>query len=335
MQPRVVQAGPLLAATATKVALVQTASTNGFLALNGAAGSGTANNICLSQSGTAATPLIINGTLAQTRYTVPSVVAAATTIALINPPSPITITSAGNDSSHNFTIVGTLAGSVPPITITETLTGANASIVASKNTYSSIISITPVSTTASTVTVGTQGFATLDAARQLLFTSAGNDSANTITVIGTDWAGDKITESFLGANTATTTSVMSYLTVTSIGVSTATGTTISVGTNGVAYSPWIFLDTFSQGSVACQVVVTGTANYSVQTSNDNPDSYANPVLASAVTWDTGPVGFATATASTSFSLTAAPQMLRILLNSEGNTVSSAVLTAIQHSAVPL
>lgn len=328
MQPRVTQAGPLAASSATKIALSQSPHAAGYLALNGAAGTATANNICTSQSGTAATPLTINGTLKQTQYVAPtSGVTGATIAMLAGSGSPIYITSAGNDSSITFAIVGTAAGpSSPPVVLTETVTGTNASVVASANAYQSIISVTPSGNTASTVTVGSMGFATLDVARQVLFTSGGNDSGITITISGTDWAGDVISETVTGGNTTATT-VLNYLTITSVKVSGATASTITVGTNGVAASPWINFDTWAMGTINGQAVVSGTVNYTIQTSNDDPNSYGNPIAASSMAWDSNAAGVTGATASTSFGFAASPLWMRILLNSGSGSVR---LTAIQN-----
>lgn len=336
MQPRVVTAGPVAAATATKIALSQTAPAAGYLALNGAAGAATANNICLSQSGTTATALLLNGALAQTRYTPPANGFPATTIAMLpNQGGPIYITSAGNDSGITFAIVGTVYSALTPDPVVkETITGANASVVASANSYQSIISITPSSNTASTVTVGALGFATLDTARQIIFTSAGNDSGLTFTPSGTDAAGNSISEAITGANAGIAVSALSYLTVKSIKTSGSTASTLTVGTSGVAISPWINLDPWAMGTVSGQCVVSGVANYTVQVSNDDPNSYGNPVAASAMAWDSNAAGVVNQTVSQSFGLPYAPLWMRVLLNSETGT-GSVRMTVVQHNAVAL
>ena len=329
MQPRVVQVGPLVAGSATKIALSQSPAAAGALALNGAAGTATANNICLSQSGTAATPLLLNGALKQTRYVAPTMGVTGATIAALPTAQPIYITSAGNDSGITFAVVGLGANG----TLTETIHGTNASVVASTNSYSAILSITSSGNTASTVTVGAMGFATLDMARNIIFTSGGNDTGITITISGTNWAGTPISETVTGASGAAASTVLDYLIVTQVKVSGATATTIEVGTNGVAGSAWVNLDPWAQGAVSGQCVVSGTANYTVQVSNDDPNSYANPVSPSAVTWDSNFAGTTAATASAQFGLAQAPLWMRVLLNSE--TGSGFVrMSVAQSSAVP-
>lgn len=72
--------------------------------------------------------------------------------ASISPGRELTFTSAADASSVIFTIIGkdTFGGNV----ITETITGPNASTVKTRKIYSSITSITPSATSASTVSVG-------------------------------------------------------------------------------------------------------------------------------------------------------------------------------------
>lgn len=331
MQPRVTQAGPLAAPSATKIGLSQSPSAAGALALNGAAGTAVANNICASQSGTAAAPLLINGALAQTRFASPTVGVAGATIGWLRTPQPIYITSAGNDSAATFAIVGLDANNA---TLSETVNGTNASVVASANSYRAILSITPSANTASTVTVGAMGSATLDTARQVLFTSGGTDTGITITVAGTDWAGTSIGETLAGGSNGTpVATVLDYLTVTSVKVSGATASTISIGTNGVAGSPWINLDPWADGAVLGQVAVSGTANYTVQISNDDPDSYANPISRSAVTWDSALVAVSAQTGGKAFTLPGVPVWVRVLLNSQTNP-GYVRMTLTQASAVP-
>lgn len=72
------------------------------------------------------------------------------------------ITSAGNDASVNFTIIGTLKDGSP---VTEVMNGANGLATNlqgqafSMLDYATIVSITPSANTASTVTAGTNGVA--------------------------------------------------------------------------------------------------------------------------------------------------------------------------------
>lgn len=176
------------------------------------------------------------------------------------------------------------------------------------------------------------GVATLDVPRQVIFTSSGNDSARTLTVTGTDWSGTTQTETLAGGNGATlATTALAYLTITKVSISGATAGTITAGTNGVGISPWINLDPWALGSVSGQCVPVGTANFTVQVSNDDPNSYGNPVLPSLMAWDSTAAGVTGASAEVQFGLSYAPAWMRVILNSGSGSVR---MTLIQHGAVP-
>lgn len=318
MQPRITTVGPLASASATKIALAQSPGAAGALALNGAAGSFTANNICTSQTTSGAAFLNINGVL------------AVDGVAWIpNPPGSVYITSAGNDSSITFTVVGLDINSVSQ---TEILTGTDASVVACTKLYSRILSIeTSGATSGSGVTVGSFAAVELDTARQVIFTSSGNDGGLTITISGTDWAGTPISETVTGGDAAAASTVLDYLTVSQVLVSGATAGTIEVGTSSIAGSPWINLDAWAHGAISGQCAVSGTVNYTVEITNDDPDSIQNPISRSAVTWDSTYVNLSAKTAEEYFGLAVAPAWMRVLLNSGSGSVRMSV---IQTGAIP-
>ena len=96
-------------------------------------------------------------------------------------------------------------------------------------------------------------------------------------------------------------------------------TTLTVGTNTVASSPWIRFDDYAANAqVALQVNVTGTVNYTVQTTMDDPNDFSRNIYnnPAGVVWvdssDTALVG-ATATKAGSFAI--APLYARVVLNS--------------------
>jgi hypothetical protein len=182
-------------------------------------------------------------------------------------------------------------------------------------------------------TLVTGGVATLDKPRQILFTDAANDSGITFTLTGTDWAGDIISEVLTGANAGTVASVLSYATVTSVVSSGASAGNVSIGTSGVAYSPWARLDDFAMSQTALQCTASGTVNYTVQQSMDDPNSPTNPVTPALMTWvsssDANVVG--ASTSQMSF-FTFAPIFVRVLLNSGSGSVT---MTVRQLSVTPL
>ena len=97
----------------------------------------------------------------------------------------------------------------------------------------------------------------------------------------------------------------------------------SVGPNapGATPSSPLRLDDYAAAQVAIQVVVTGTVNYTVQQTLDDPNSSQFPVAQASMTWfplgDASGVG---ATANMQSKYDAAPCWVRVLLNSGTGTV---------------
>lgn len=312
-RPITVQVGPLAASSATKISASQKANGAVALVLNGAAADASANNICTSQTPAGSGALTLDG----------STVSGG--VAYLPYTRRVYVTSAGDDSGRTFTIVGTrnvLSG--PPVAVTETITGANASTSSTTKTFDTVTSVTISGAAAGAVTVGMNGLATLDTARRVLITCGGNDTGITFTVTGTDWAGSPISETITGVSGSTTYSVLDYLTVTSITTSGAVATVVSVGTNGVASSPWVRFDNYAAAAqVAIQLTVSGTVNYTLQQTLDDPNRTTNNVVTntyqtarSSVAWvnssDSNAVG-ATSTIQTNYSMV--PVFSRVLLNS--------------------
>jgi hypothetical protein len=171
----------------------------------------------------------------------------------------------------------------------------------------------------STVVSGT---AILDVARQVLITTTGDEHTKTFTITGTDWAGSTISETLTGiASAQTGTSVLSYKTVTSVTISAAAAAALTVGTTTTASSPWVRFDGFANPSVAKQSVVTGTANYTVQYTMDDPNSAGSPVNPNAVNWFNDMNTEFVAATTSQFDLWAfVPVWARVVLNSGTGSV---------------
>ena len=322
-RPIVVTVGPLASAVANNISTSQRAASAQALVLNGALSDVAATAVCASQSPGGAGALTINGTMVNS--------ASGSAVAYFAQPRRVYVTSAGNDSGRTFTITGTLVViSGPPVAVTETVTGANTSTVSTTKLFSSVTSVTISGASAAGVTVGMNGVATLDTGRRVLFTSAGDDSAISFTVTGTNIDGSTISETLAGVNASTAYTVLDYKTVTSITTSAAIASTLTVGTNGVASSPWVYFDAYSSmAQVAIQLTASGTVNYTLQQTLDNPNRTTNTtqpntyqVTPAGVTWvsssDSNAVG-ATGTIQTNYG--AAPVFARILLNSGSGTVT--------------
>jgi len=297
-----------------------------------------ANNICVSQVAPGASALVLDGTLT-TGYSVNNIataqaVGSATNLTLNGSTvsggiaqlggRSVVIVSAGDDSGITFTVKGTIAGSAAVTYGQETVTGANASRVATRTEFLTVTSVASSGAAAGNVSVGTNGtVATLDKARRVLFTSGASDAGITFTVYGTDWSGNEISETITGpATTGYTT--RDFKTVTAIWPSGATASTLTVGTNGVASSPPILLDTWANAPTALQVDVSGTVNFTVQQTLNDP----NRVGYSNVNWVNHPdSALAAATATAQGNYAYAPNMTRITLNSGSGSITYTVLQA--------
>ena len=176
------------------------------------------------------------------------------------------------------------------------------------------------------------GVAIMDNPRRVLITAAGNESAKTFTIVGTNYANAPVSEAVTGPNATTAQSVLDYKTVTSITISAAAAGAITVGTSGVGGSGWVVFDAFAPSFISLQCNVTGTINYTVQTTLNDPYDPITPVAPASVVWvnssDTAVVG-ATATQQSNFLF--CPAYARILINSGTGSVAA---TFLQSSSVP-
>lgn len=185
---------------------------------------------------------------------------------------------------------------------------------------------TPTSGTALTLngSLVVAGVAVLDTPRRVLLTFGNEGSARTLVVTGTGRTGQAQSETLAvpsGAG-ATVATVLDYKTVTSLMPAGGGWTAaVTVGTNGVAATAWVRLDQWPIPQTSIQCTVSGTVNYSVQSTLDDPDSPTDPVAISAVTWvdsaDAAVVG-ATATKQSNFAYV--PVFARVLLNSGSGSV---------------
>jgi hypothetical protein len=197
------------------------------------------------------------------------------------------------------------------------------------------LSQTPTTTFTLNGSLVTSGVATLDTPRRVLFTQAASESGKTYTIVGTSDGNVAQTEVLSAAASATTVySALDFKTVTSITMSSAAAGAITVGTNGVASSRPIRMDGYANAQSALQVTVSGTVNYSVQTSMDDPNSPFTSVAPYAMTWiDSLDPNVVAATGNVASYIAITPTFVRLLLNSETGT-GSVSMTITQLSAVP-
>ena len=181
--------------------------------------------------------------------------------------------------------------------------------------------------------LASSGVVTMDTPRRVLITTTGNESANTFTITGTNWSGIAISETLAGANIGTSQSVLDYATVTSIKIANNAAAALTIGTSSVASSPWIRMDDWAFPQVAVQCSVSGTVNYTLQQTLQDPNSPYSPVAPALVQWvqssDPAVVNVS-ATAQTSYAYS--PAYVRVTLNSGTGSVTA---TLTQFSVVPI
>lgn len=170
--------------------------------------------------------------------------------------------------------------------------------------------------------LATGGVATLSSPQRIKITTA--DTTTTFTVVGTTPTGSLLTETLIAVG-GSAASTLDYSTVTSIKVNQGTTAAVTVGTSGIGSTPWVRTDEWADSNVSIQCDVTGTVNYTVQASNDDPNSPTNPVLPQNVTWI--PSNDPQAVAATTSILTNyifSPAFIRVLLNSGTGSVTMTV-----------
>ncbi len=153
-----------------------------------------------------------------------------------------------------------------------------------------------------------------------------NASAETIrlTFGGTTFGGIGTSETLQLGAAATTTLGTPFLTIDSVTSSGPSVGNISIGTAGAASSAWVRFDDWSPSNqVTLQTDVTGTVNYTVQATLDDPNSPTNPVAPASVTWfSAGDTAIVAATASAQSSFGVLPLFARVLLNSGTGSVTA-------------
>lgn len=178
------------------------------------------------------------------------------------------------------------------------------------------------------------GVATLDMPRRVLVTNASNETIS-LTLTGTTFANATATEVVQLGNAGTVASVVDYKTLTSVVASGASAGNISIGTNGVAGSPWVMLDYWSWPNVSLQVTVSGTVNCTVQSTLDDPNDPTNPVALASVNWiASADSNVVSATGNQQSNYFFLPKYIRAVLNSQTNP-GFATMTVIQTAGVAL
>lgn len=176
---------------------------------------------------------------------------------------------------------------------------------------------TPLTLNGSLVTAGVANLVT---PRRVIVTSAGNDSGITFVIVGTDRYGRPQSETLTGANTAAAQTVRDFLTVNSITPSGNTAAAVTSGTSSVASSVPCIIDTMAAPqNIGASVVVSGTVNYTVESTNDDLGPDYN-LVANPPNWFPES-SFTAQTASVRAALNILPTMVRLTINSGTGTAT--------------
>ena len=159
----------------------------------------------------------------------------------------------------------------------------------------------------------TGGVGVMDFARRIAFISAGDDSGDTMTIVGTDANGIALTEVLTMANAGTAESTGYFLTVTSLTASGASAGNVTIGTADEISSKTIPIDARSDSACTIIADITGTIDYTIQ---ETFDSNFREDLQDAV-WYTI-TAFSGKTADVNGSSTVGAKALRLIVNSFTN-----------------
>jgi hypothetical protein len=295
MRPVVVTVGPTIASSANNIATSQTP-----VATGSATATMTANSASI-----AATNSFVAGR--KVMFTTTGVL-------------PNGFTS-GNDY---FVIATGLSGSA--FQVSATYNGPAITVGAGGSGTQTVHYHGSVALNGSLVTTGSTGFVTLNPPQRVLITTS--DTTHTFTIVGTSPTGMPLTE-VLTSNGTNVQSTLDYYLIDHIQVSGTLTGAVTVGVNGVAATPWVRLDEWSNAQVSIQINVSGTVNYTIQSSMDDPNSnFGTPVLPSAMTWiNTNDTNVVAASSSLQTNYAFPPTWVRCLLNSGTGSCTMTVAQA--------
>lgn len=181
-------------------------------------------------------------------------------------------------------------------------------------------------------TLAAAGFLTLVAstivpARFVTITSTGDDSGITFLIVGTGPAGEPQTETVTGANAGTATGTKSFSSVESIYASGATDGDVEAGVAQAGYSTWLPMDIYTPNQVTTiSVSVSGTVNYSIEYTNEDP--FDTSFVHQAVAHPAAGGAFTSATTNQTHFTTTLMRAVRYKINSGDGTLR---LTITQQS----
>lgn len=171
------------------------------------------------------------------------------------------------------------------------------------------------------------GAASIAYPAQLVITTSANYSSYTFTITGTGPTGAPQTEVIAGPNTTTGNSTLYWLSVTNVAASGGVaGGAVKVGTTGLTSTRWVRFDSWTTGYTSIQCEASGTVNYTVQSTLDDPNDPFSPVDLTSCVWvnsNDSAVVNASTTQQSNFVFT--PVYARIIKNSGTGTVRNVFL----------
>lgn len=143
-----------------------------------------------------------------------------------------------------------------------------------------------VTATATTVNVALTleaAAAAISPARLLSFTTSGDMTAVTLTIVGVDRNGNRITERVVLPSTATVVSVQAYASIISITPNATDSDTVEVGFPAGAITPWVICGLRTGYSILSTakvsvLITAGAADGEVDVTYDYPGGYVNGVI---------------------------------------------------------
>lgn len=227
-------------------------------------GAASANGIAASQSVTANTAMILNGSLSNYLSTTSSAAAAANAVYIpMTTTTGVVVGQSVKDTTAAVLVAGTVVKSVSAtgITVWSPIGGAG---VGSGDTIVFAGTAVIDTATASNSAIG----------RRVVVAYSGTDCNWVVT--GTNGSGNAITDTIIGSGGAGQ-SNMDFVTVTGL-TPTGSVTGATAGTNGVGSSPWLTLNWHPTSVINIGFaieLVSGAVNFTVQHTYDDPNSLQN------------------------------------------------------------
>jgi hypothetical protein len=305
MRPTIVSVGPSLASSANDISTSQTPH-------------GTAGQAAATFTASSASIAATNNFVAGQPVSFSNVGGTAATTANFGPQGSVGLPTGIIQGETYFVLAAGLSGSTFEVAATPAGTAIAPASIGTGTQY--VVYGANVALNGSLV--NSSGVAVLATPQRVLITTA--DTTHIFTVTGTNSTVAVISET-VGPITTSAYTVQDFATVTSITINGTATAAVTVGTNGIGSTPWVRTDEWANPSVSIQCDASGTVNYTVQESNDDPNDPTNPVLPSAMVWisTNDPQGVG-ATTSILTNYLFAPRYVRILLNSGSGSVTATV-----------